>query len=43
MHGENGGIGAGIATVLTELFIMIIGIILMPKGIFLGFRFPRHF
>jgi len=35
---ENGGIGAGIATVLTELFIMITGVILLPKGIFSGFR-----
>jgi O-antigen/teichoic acid export membrane protein len=36
---ENGGIGAGIATVITELFIMIIGLWLMPKGILKGFRF----
>lgn len=30
----NGGIGAAIATDLTELFIMISGIILLPRGIF---------
>jgi Na+-driven multidrug efflux pump len=40
IHGENGGVGAGIATVITELFIMIVALILMPKGIFSDFRFP---
>jgi O-antigen/teichoic acid export membrane protein len=35
---ENGGIGAGLATVFTEVFIMIVGLVLMPKGIFSGFR-----
>jgi O-antigen/teichoic acid export membrane protein len=39
LSAENGGIGAGIATVITEFFIMIAGLWLMPKGILKGFRF----
>jgi len=35
----NGGIGAAIATVLTEGCIMVMAITLMPKGILSGFRF----
>jgi O-antigen/teichoic acid export membrane protein len=39
LNTQNGGVGAGIATVITELFIMIVGLCLMPKGILEGFRF----
>jgi O-antigen/teichoic acid export membrane protein len=38
-HFGNGGLGAAIATVITEMFIMVVGISLMPKGIFKGFRY----
>jgi O-antigen/teichoic acid export membrane protein len=40
---NNGGIGAGLATICTELFIMIAGLALLPKGIFSGFRFSVMF
>jgi len=35
----NGGIGCGIATILTELFIMVTGLMLLPKGLLHGFRY----
>ena len=38
VHFGNGGIGAGLATVLTEFFIMTSGLALLPKGILKGFR-----
>jgi O-antigen/teichoic acid export membrane protein len=38
-HAGNGGLGAAIATGLTELCIMLAMLALMPRGIFRGFRF----
>jgi O-antigen/teichoic acid export membrane protein len=35
----NGGIGAAIATAITELYVMVFALSVMPKGIFAGFRF----
>jgi Na+-driven multidrug efflux pump len=35
----NGGIGSAVATVLTELGIMISAISLLPKGLLRGFRY----
>ncbi len=35
----NGGIGSAIATILTEAYVMIVSIRLMPKGTLSGFRF----
>jgi len=35
----NGGVGAAIATILTELFIMIAGMSILAKGTLVGFRY----
>lgn len=34
LHVGNGGVGAAIATIVTEYFVMVCAIFLMPKGIF---------
>jgi O-antigen/teichoic acid export membrane protein len=38
-RGGNGGVGAAIATGLTEIFIMLVALKLLPQGILRGFRF----
>ncbi|MBI3766540.1 MAG: flippase, partial [Ignavibacteriales bacterium] len=32
-HSGNGGVGASIATIMTELFVMVLALAIMPKGI----------
>jgi O-antigen/teichoic acid export membrane protein len=39
MHMENGAVGGAITTVLTELYMFIVALHLIPKGVLKGFRF----